>query len=368
MTCAGLIALGAANACDRLPAGTLTIPDPDANAAIPPQRTTVSAAFQFIEAELLKSHGALHQLIANNGRLVIAPTPGRPGTGQVVVHSSVDYATGRAKTTTMRDSGVPASPGRTEIVPRDEWGSRLNYYELWSAERVAVAFNLDRIGKFDWYSSGASLLLALQTKDGSWVDRQYGAVAGTAFALLFLGKVNLAPQISTKLATSPGLSSQILAQEKTYACMWTRKSAGRGPPWQLSFTVSTPTDYLQIVEKLRASLIIIEGRNAWKIDKPASAADSRRRENPKLIIERADLWHQEAGELLTAVAESLGRRQIDALFIELPASTNRQVLTAFAKQVSRNSQRRLLSLDPNGGRLKSESLDPDKLSLQDIGN
>src|SRR5262249_37248242 len=73
------------------------------------------------------------------------------------------------------------------------------YYFLWSLERAAVAYSLDRIGGKDWYTWGADFLVADQEKDGSWqgVHGSYGA--DTCFALLFLRRADLAKDLSASL-------------------------------------------------------------------------------------------------------------------------------------------------------------------------
>jgi hypothetical protein len=86
-----------------------------------------------------------------------------------------------------RPSDEPAVGGRT-------------YYFLWSLERVAVALDLKTIGNQDWYAWGAEILLANQQKDGSW-QASYGECgADTCFALLFLKRANLVPDLTTQLA------------------------------------------------------------------------------------------------------------------------------------------------------------------------
>jgi hypothetical protein len=93
--------------------------------------------------------------------------------------------------------------------PREEGrvGGR-TYYFLWSLERAAVALGLDTIGKKDWYSWGAEILLANQGPDGSW-QGDYGTCgADTCFALLFLRRANLARDLTAHLkgqAKDPGV-------------------------------------------------------------------------------------------------------------------------------------------------------------------
>jgi hypothetical protein len=75
---------------------------------------------------------------------------------------------------------------------------RMNHYFLWSMERVAVAYGLDTIGDRDWYDWGAEALVVGQQPTGLW-SRDYGPEADTSFALLFLGRANLAKDLSRKL-------------------------------------------------------------------------------------------------------------------------------------------------------------------------
>ena len=67
-------------------------------------------------------------------------------------------------------------------------GSQL--YFLWSLERVGVALGMARIGRVDWYSKGAVVLVQIQHADGGW-RTGHSELADTAFALLFLRRSNL---------------------------------------------------------------------------------------------------------------------------------------------------------------------------------
>jgi hypothetical protein len=86
--------------------------------------------------------------------------------------------------------------GNTPLVPRV--GGR-TYYFLWSLERVGVILDLKTIGKKDWYAWGAEILLANQQADGSWRGNYAASGADTCFALLFLKRANLAPDLTTQL-------------------------------------------------------------------------------------------------------------------------------------------------------------------------
>jgi hypothetical protein len=73
------------------------------------------------------------------------------------------------------------------------------YYFLWSVERVAVAYSLDRFGNKDWYKYGSDILLVNQEADGSWQGAHGSFGADTCFALLFLSRADLAKDLSTSL-------------------------------------------------------------------------------------------------------------------------------------------------------------------------
>ena len=71
-----------------------------------------------------------------------------------------------------------------------------NLYFLWSVERVAVLYNLKKLGQKDWYLWGAELLVANQHADGHWQDGGYHGASSTidtCLALLFLKQANCTP-------------------------------------------------------------------------------------------------------------------------------------------------------------------------------
>jgi hypothetical protein len=79
-----------------------------------------------------------------------------------------------------------------------------NLYFLWSVERVGVICNLPEIGGKDWYGWGAEILLDHQRSDGGWhagPEVYPGAHphVDTCFALLFLRRANLAPDLTERL-------------------------------------------------------------------------------------------------------------------------------------------------------------------------
>ena len=81
-------------------------------------------------------------------------------------------------------------------------GKRDNFlYYLFSMERVAVVFNLKKIGPTDWYDWGVQALLELQNEEGSWPGEFGSGSADTCFALLFLKKANVAKELVDILQT-----------------------------------------------------------------------------------------------------------------------------------------------------------------------
>jgi hypothetical protein len=76
-------------------------------------------------------------------------------------------------------------------------------YFLWAMERIAVLYDVRQLDKKDWYRWGAEILIGHQAVDGSWTEDggyhgQHPAL-NTAFALLFLKRANLTPDLSRRL-------------------------------------------------------------------------------------------------------------------------------------------------------------------------
>jgi hypothetical protein len=76
-------------------------------------------------------------------------------------------------------------------------------YFLWSIERVAVLYHLGMIGDRRWYHWGMDLMLPWQEQDGGWhAGGGHGSsrIINTCFAMLFLKRVNLAKDLTDKIA------------------------------------------------------------------------------------------------------------------------------------------------------------------------
>ncbi len=87
-------------------------------------------------------------------------------------------------------------PGRS-IVGADAGD---DCYYLWSLERVALIYDLKKIGGKDWYAWASDALVKTQQKDGSWHDKYAGA-PDTCFALLVLKRVNIVRDLKVDTET-----------------------------------------------------------------------------------------------------------------------------------------------------------------------
>jgi hypothetical protein len=107
-----------------------------------------------------------------------------------------------------------AALSREVAVPTGQMERRVplpGFYFLWSVERVGVLYDLPTLADRDWYRWGAEALVTNQTERGDWCastdlrDLDPGAIAcvRAAFALLFLKRSNLAPDLTAKLPFKP---------------------------------------------------------------------------------------------------------------------------------------------------------------------
>ena len=74
------------------------------------------------------------------------------------------------------------------------------YYYLYGMERAAVSADMSMIGACDWYGEGATYLLSAQMGDGSWTGDHEDAPACTSYALLFLTKGTVPPNIGVQIS------------------------------------------------------------------------------------------------------------------------------------------------------------------------
>jgi hypothetical protein len=93
-------------------------------------------------------------------------------------------------------------------------------YFFWAMERIAVLYDLRTLGNKDWYRWGAEILVSNQRGDGSWSDDGgypgQTPILNTCFALLFLKRANLTPDLSRRLAVdSSALTDAPIKEEPT---------------------------------------------------------------------------------------------------------------------------------------------------------
>lgn len=74
-------------------------------------------------------------------------------------------------------------------------------YFLFSLDRMALVYNLEKIGDKDWYQWGTKILVESQTAGGNWPG-DHGP-ADTCLALLFLSRVNVAKDLTIALGGKP---------------------------------------------------------------------------------------------------------------------------------------------------------------------
>lgn len=79
---------------------------------------------------------------------------------------------------------------------------QLDYYFIWSVERVGVTYSLTTMAGQKWHELGATILILHQLPDGTW-SNNYGPLVDTCFALMFLKKANLARDLSAALLKKP---------------------------------------------------------------------------------------------------------------------------------------------------------------------
>lgn len=181
MTCAGLLGLGLAYGAWQ-EAGLRTDPKAPDRGRPGPAAPAPAARDPNKDVNVQAALRALAASVSNPG--------GKP----------IDLGGGRGAR-----PGVPVPPGGGAVPPPLPFGrpggaNGKAYYFLWSLERVAVAFDLDTLGKKDWYGWGAEILLANQDLNGGWTNGEYPeGCCDSAFALLFLKRANLLGDLTRSL-------------------------------------------------------------------------------------------------------------------------------------------------------------------------
>jgi hypothetical protein len=98
-----------------------------------------------------------------------------------------------------------------EVYEATHSGERICYY-LYALEKTAEVFDVREIGGKDWYRLGATWLVKTQHVDGGWLgprgkdasrEIHIATPVDTCFALLFLKRVNPAPDLALNLHGIP---------------------------------------------------------------------------------------------------------------------------------------------------------------------
>ena len=166
MTCAGLLGLAVAYGC-ALEKEERQNENGSKKPSKQPNDLTQDKAVRF----------ALTYLGAVVGTPMGPPQVGRAGGGALTINLA------------------PIGPGPVQPLALQP----VNYYLLWSIERVSMAFDLQKIGGKDWFRWGATLIVRTQQADGSWAGQYGTAGVDTCFALLFLSRSNLAQDLTASL-------------------------------------------------------------------------------------------------------------------------------------------------------------------------
>lgn len=109
-----------------------------------------------------------------------------------------------AFTALSRSVGDPVGDTNNRPKMKDVGG----LYFLWAMERIAVLYDIQKLGKKDWYTWGAEILVCAQAANGSWEEdggfHGQSPIINTCLALLFLKRANLTPGLSKKLVVDTG--------------------------------------------------------------------------------------------------------------------------------------------------------------------
>jgi hypothetical protein len=128
---------------------------------------------------------------------------------------------------------------------------QLDYYFIWSVERVGVTYSLTTMGGHKWYDLGATILVLHQLPDGTWTNN-HGAMVDTCFALMFLKRANLTRDLSSVLAKKPSQPS-LRADDSGKSSALEPKAARPGDADRLrrELLTSAPPRQAQILEQMR---------------------------------------------------------------------------------------------------------------------
>lgn len=138
---------------------------------------------------------------------VVDPQPDvKPDSDPVIVNAFVALS---------KSIGEPVGDTRNRPKIQDVGGM----YYLWVMERIAILYDLRKLGNKDWYQWGAEILLCHQKGDGSWesagTHTHNSPIVTSCFALLFLRRANLMPDLSKRLVVEPGAITKIVEEKIT---------------------------------------------------------------------------------------------------------------------------------------------------------
>ena len=74
------------------------------------------------------------------------------------------------------------------------------YYYLYGLERACVSADRPLVGTFDWYGDGSEFIMKWQQGDGCWRGEVESQIPTTCFALLFLTKGTVPPNIGVHIS------------------------------------------------------------------------------------------------------------------------------------------------------------------------
>jgi len=181
---------------------------------VPVERTVALAAARYHNTQMMDGSWPYSRsnLIASPMRL---PTMGCAGLVGLAVAHGVAVDAGGSNQTDPAVTRALALIGKkvTELEKARQQQTKagrggnakpgmVDLYFMWSVERVAVLFNLEKFGDADWYAWGSKVLIPNQEKNGSWQGGKYpgsNPIIDTCFATLFLRQANLAKDLTSKI-------------------------------------------------------------------------------------------------------------------------------------------------------------------------
>jgi hypothetical protein len=205
------------------------------------------------------------------------------------------------------------------------------YYFLWSLERTAVAFGLDKIGDKDWYTWGADFLVADQEKDGSWrgVHGDYGA--DTCFALLFLRRADLAKDLSASMRNKVKNPTELRAGPGPF------KGRDSIKPIRSPFEDGVGNDQNQDHASTRPNTRPTKPSPSPSPTKPSTAAANGNAEIAKLGAELVDAPAPQFGQALAKLRDGEGAQYTQALanaVAQLDGDQKKKARQALAERLS----------------------------------